>query len=69
MAKISIDHGLDGEFYPQITVKLSQRNIDQLNDPYTPPEYSLWKKVTVDGKDYWLNIVLESDSDHYALED
>lgn len=61
MAKISIDEG-------KITVRLSQRNIDQLNDPYTPPEYSLWKKVTVNGEDVWLNIVLESDSVHYNSE-
>lgn len=62
MAKISIDEG-------KITVRLSQRNIDQLNDLYTPPEYSLWKKVTVNGEDVWLNIVLESDSVHYETED
>lgn len=61
MAKISIDEG-------KITVRLSQRNIDQLNDPYTPPEYSLWKKVTINGEDVWLNIVLESDSVHYGQE-
>ena len=61
MAKISIDEG-------KITVRLSQRNIDQLNDPYTPPEYSLWKKVTVNGEDVWLNIVLESDNVHYNSE-
>ena len=34
----------------RITVKLSRRNIEQLTDPYTPPEYSLWKKVTVNGR-------------------
>lgn len=59
MAKISIDEG-------KITVRLSQRNIDQLNDPYTPPEYSLWKKVTINGEDVWLNVVLESDDEHYS---
>ena len=61
MAKISIDEG-------KITVRLSQQNIDMLNDPYTPPEYSLWKKVTVNGEDIWLNVVLESDSVHYGQE-
>jgi hypothetical protein len=61
MAKISVDDG-------RITVRLSQTNIDQLNDPFTPPEYSLWKKVTVNGEDVWLNIVLESDSVHYNSE-
>ena len=59
MAKISIDQG-------KITVQLSQRNIDDLTDPYTPPEYSLWKKVTVNGEDYWLNVVIESDEIHYS---
>lgn len=49
----------------QITVRLSQRNVDQLTDPYTPPEYSLYKKVTVNGEDVWLNIRLESDEIHY----
>jgi hypothetical protein len=49
----------------QITVRLSQRNVDQLTDPYTPPEYSLYKKVTVNGEDVWLNIRLESDEVHY----
>ena len=58
MAKISIDQG-------KITVKLSQRNIEDLTDPYTPPEYSLWKKVTVNGEDYWLNVVIEPDDIHY----
>ena len=66
MAKISIDHGFDGEFQPQITVKLSQRNIDDLTNPYKAPEYSLWKKVTVNGEDYWLNVVIESDDVHYS---
>lgn len=50
----------------QITVRLSRRNIDQLIDPYTPPEYSLWKKVTVNGEDVWLNIIAESDDVHYG---
>jgi hypothetical protein len=61
MAKISIEEN-------KITVRLSQTNIDQLNDPYTPPEYSLWKMVTVNGEDVWLNIVLEPDSVHYNSE-
>jgi len=61
MAKISIDEG-------KITVRLSQRNIDDLTDPYTPPEYSLWKKVTVNGEDVWLNVVVESDNVHYNSE-
>ena len=61
MAKISIDEG-------KITVRLSQRNVDELNSPYTPPEYSLWKRVTVNGEDVWLNIVLEQDDIHYAPE-
>lgn len=52
----------------QITVRLSQRNVDQLTDPYTPPEYSLYKKVTVNGEDVWLNIRLESDEVHYNSE-
>ena len=51
-----------------IKVTLSQSNLNQLNDPYTPPEYSLWKKVTVNGEDVMLNIALESDSDHYRNE-
>lgn len=59
MAKISIV-GSD------IKVRLSQTNIDQLTDPYTPPEYSLWKKVTINGEDYILNIILEDDETHYA---
>jgi hypothetical protein len=61
IVKISINGG-------NIKVTLSQRNIDQLNDPYTPPEYSLWKKVTVNGEDVWLNVVLESDNVHYGNE-
>jgi hypothetical protein len=52
----------------QITVRLSRKNIDQLTDPYTPPEYSLWKKVTVNGDDVWLNIKVESDDVHYNSE-
>jgi hypothetical protein len=52
----------------QITVKLSRRNIEQLTDPYTPPEYSLWKKVTVNGEDVILNIKVESDDVHYNPE-
>jgi hypothetical protein len=52
----------------QITVKLSRRNIEQLTDPYTPPEYSLWKKVTVNGEDVILNIKVESDNVHYNSE-
>lgn len=59
--KVSINEG-------NIRVTLSQRNIDQLTDPYTPPEYSLWKKVTVNGEDVWLNIRLESDKIHYNEE-
>ena len=52
----------------QITVKLSRRNIEQLTDPYMPPEYSLWKKVTVNGEDVILNIKIESDNVHYNSE-
>lgn len=49
----------------KITVRLSRTNMDQLTDPYTPPEYSLWKLVTVNGEDVWLNVVLEDDETHY----
>lgn len=59
MAKIQVDDN------GNVKVTLSQRNIDQLTDPYTPPEYSLFKRVTINGDDVWLNIVLESDQDHY----
>lgn len=59
MAKIQIDS------LGNVKVTLSQRNIDQLTDPYTPLEYSLWKRVTINGDEVWLNIVLESDQDHY----
>jgi len=65
MAKISIDEG-------KITVRLSQRNIrlwrTAIGPDRHPPEYSLWKKVTVNGEDVWLNVVVESDNVHYNSE-
>lgn len=65
--KISMQHDSNGDL-AYIKVTLSQRNIDQLNDPYTPPEYSLWKYVTVNGDRITLNVALEPDKVHYDEE-
>ena len=65
MAKISMQTDTNGDL-AYIKVTLSQRNIDQLTDPYTPPEYSLWKEVTINGERVTLNIAIEPDKVHYG---
>lgn len=67
IVKISMQHDSNGDI-AYIKVTLSQRNIDQLNDPYTPPEYSLWKTVTINGDEVTLNVALEPDKVHYGNE-